>query len=132
MRRIPFAFILSILCGALAGAAFAQTKTRLIVYSTLEVEHIAKFKAAFEVDNPDIEISWGRDSTGIITAKLLAEKDNPRGDAIWGLAATSMMSIMGMTLGSDVTAPLAPPPPPAMATSPFPWQTGHPRPAAFR
>jgi iron(III) transport system substrate-binding protein len=81
--------LLSVL--ALAGQAFAQAKTRLIVYSTLEVEHIAKFKEAFEADNPDIEIAWARDSTGILTAKLLAEKDNPRGDAIWGLAATSMM-----------------------------------------
>ena len=28
--------------------------------------------------NPDIKIQWVRDSTGIITAKLLAEKNNPR------------------------------------------------------
>jgi iron(III) transport system substrate-binding protein len=91
--RFLSASILSVLLGvlALAGQAFAQAKTRLIVYSTLEVEHIAKFKEAFEADNPDIEIAWARDSTGILTAKLLAEKDNPRGDAIWGLAATSMM-----------------------------------------
>jgi iron(III) transport system substrate-binding protein len=93
MRRGRFlsAFVLSVFCVAISSAAFAQSKTRLIVYSTLEVEHIAKFKAAFEADNPDIEISWVRDSTGIVTAKLLAEKDNQRGDAIWGLAATSMM-----------------------------------------
>jgi iron(III) transport system substrate-binding protein len=97
MRHIrnPFSFILSAFCAltvlALADAALAQSRTRLIVYSTLEVEHIAKFKEAFEADNPDIEIAWARDSTGILTAKLLAEKDNPRGDAIWGLAATSMM-----------------------------------------
>ena len=32
-----------------------------------------------------------RDSTGIITAKLLAEKDNPRADVVWGTAATSLM-----------------------------------------
>lgn len=74
-----------------AGVAAAQGKTRLIVYSTLEVEHIAKFKEAFEADHPEIEIVWARDSTGVLTARLLAEKDNPRGDAIWGLAATSMM-----------------------------------------
>lgn len=79
------------LCGVvlLASPTMAQ-KTRLIVYSTLEVEHIAKFKEAFEGDNPDLEIVWIRDSTGIVTAKLLAEKGNPHGDAIWGLAATSM------------------------------------------
>jgi iron(III) transport system substrate-binding protein len=32
-----------------------------------------------------------RDSTGIVTAKLLAEKNNPKADVIWGLAATSLL-----------------------------------------
>ncbi len=32
-----------------------------------------------------------RDSTGIVTAKLLAEKSNPRADVVFGLAATSLM-----------------------------------------
>ncbi|SCW51199.1 2-aminoethylphosphonate ABC transporter binding protein [Paenibacillus tianmuensis] len=32
-----------------------------------------------------------RDSTGIITAKLIAEKDNPQADVVWGLAATSLL-----------------------------------------
>jgi iron(III) transport system substrate-binding protein len=32
-----------------------------------------------------------RDSTGIITARLLAEKANPQADVIWGVAATSLM-----------------------------------------
>ena len=81
----------SVLGMGLAASALAQAKTRLVVVSTLEVEHIAKFKEAFEADNPDIEISWARDSTGVVTARLLAEKDNPRADAIWGLAATSML-----------------------------------------
>lgn len=81
---------LAVMLIALAGPVLAQS-TRLIVYSTLEVEHIAKFKEAFEADNPDIEIVWARDSTGVLTARLLAEKGNPRGDAIWGLAVTSML-----------------------------------------
>ena len=32
-----------------------------------------------------------RESTGIITARLLAEKDNPQADVVWGTAASSMM-----------------------------------------
>ena len=46
----------------------------------------------FEADNPDIEIVWQRELTGVITARLLAERGE-RGDAIWGLAATSMMRL---------------------------------------
>ena len=50
-------------------------------------------------NTPDIEIKWVRDSTGIVTAKLLAEKDNPQADVVWGLAATSLMVLKneGMT-----------------------------------
>ena len=72
-------------------AAGAQTKTRLTVYTALENDQLQPYKQAFEADNPDIEIVWQRDSTGVITARFLAEKDNPRADAIWGLAATSIL-----------------------------------------
>ncbi|MFZ5778982.1 MAG: putative 2-aminoethylphosphonate ABC transporter substrate-binding protein [Pseudomonadota bacterium] len=82
---------------AFGGTAFAQ-KTRLTVYTALENEQLAPFKKAFEADNPDIEIAWVRDSTGVVTAKLIAEKDNPRADVIWGLAAssTALFATMGM------------------------------------
>ena len=36
---------------------------------------------------PDVEVVWVRDSTGVITARFLAEKDNPRADMVLGLAA---------------------------------------------
>lgn len=68
----------------------AQAKTKLIVYSTLEPEQIDSYRRAFEVDNPDIEIAFVNDSTGVLTARLLAEKDRPQGDALWGLAITSV------------------------------------------
>jgi iron(III) transport system substrate-binding protein len=71
--------------------AGAQTKTRLTVYTALENDQLQPYKQAFEADNPDVEIVWQRDSTGVITARLLAEKENPRADAIWGLAATSIL-----------------------------------------
>jgi iron(III) transport system substrate-binding protein len=38
----------------------------------------------------DVEIRWVRDSTGVITAKLLAEKANPQADVIMGVAASSL------------------------------------------
>lgn len=60
------------------------------VYTAFETDLLAKYKSAFEKENPDIEIKWVRDSTGIMTAKLLAEKDNPRAEVVWGLAGSSM------------------------------------------
>lgn len=78
---------------AFALPASAQQRTRLQVYSTLEVENINDFKKAFEAENRDIEIVWLRDSTGVVTAKILAEQNAQRGDAIWGLAVTSTMQL---------------------------------------
>jgi iron(III) transport system substrate-binding protein len=57
----------------------------------LEADQLKAYKAAFEQANPDVTIRWVRDSTGIVTAKLLAEKDNPQADVVMGLAATSLM-----------------------------------------
>ncbi len=74
-----------------AATAAAQDRIKLEVYSTLEVENLNDFKKAFEAENPDIEILWNRDSTGVITARVLAEQSVQRGDAIWGLAVTSML-----------------------------------------
>lgn len=62
----------------------------LTVYTTFEIDMLAKFKHGFEAANPEIKIQWVRDSTGIMTAKLLAEKNNPKADVIWGLAGSSM------------------------------------------
>ena len=77
---------------ALVGfAATASAKDKLTVYTALEEEQLPVYKQAFEAANPNYEIEWVRDSTGVITARLLAEKANPQADAIWGLAATSLM-----------------------------------------
>ena len=67
----------------------------LTVYTAIEAEDLGKYAERFNEAHPDIEVKWVRDSTGIITAKLLAEKDNPQADVIWGLAATSLLLMKG-------------------------------------
>ncbi len=83
----PLALVAAVLT-AFSLNAFA--KTELTVYTALEAEQLKTYKQAFEKANPDVEIKWVRDSTGIITAKLLAEKDRPQADVVWGLAASSL------------------------------------------
>ncbi len=56
---------------AFAAAASAQ-KTQLLVYTALETDQLKAYQEGFNKVNPDIEIKWVRDSTGVITAKLLA------------------------------------------------------------
>ena len=85
------AFTRITLATALSAAATAQAGTELTVYTALEAEDLKRYAAAFNKQNPDIKINWVRDSTGIVTAKLLAEKENPQADVVWGLSATSLL-----------------------------------------
>ncbi len=73
----------------LAGGAAAQ-KAQLTVYTALEDDQLKAYTEGFNKAYPDVEITWVRDSTGVITAKLLAEKANPKADVVMGVAATSM------------------------------------------
>ncbi len=91
MLRRTFQRALPIALLAFGAAAIAQGRTELLVYTALEADQVQAYKAAFEKDNPDVALKFVRDSTGIVTAKLLAEKANPQADAVWGLAATSLM-----------------------------------------
>jgi iron(III) transport system substrate-binding protein len=74
---------------AMAGSATAQTK--LNVYTSLENDQLQPYKSAIEAAVPGVEVVWTRDSTGVITARFLAEKDNPRADMIIGHAATAIL-----------------------------------------
>ncbi|MDK2956496.1 MAG: iron(III) transport system substrate-binding protein [Desulfovibrionales bacterium] len=69
-------------------AAFAG---EILVYTALEDDEIPIYLDIFKKSHPDIDVKIVRDSTGIVTAKLLAEKDNPQADVVWGTAATSLM-----------------------------------------
>ncbi len=89
---------------ALAVSAAAAGATTLTVYTAVEAEDLKKYAKRFNADHPDIKIRWVRDSTGIVTAKLLAEKANPKADVVWGLAATSLL----LMKGEDMLEPYAP------------------------
>lgn len=85
-------FVIAIACLAISiGVAMAQDSGELTVYTALEDDQIQAYLAPFNERYPNITVNIVRDSTGIITARLLAEKDNPQADLIWGLAATSLL-----------------------------------------
>jgi len=97
------ALALSALAASATLAVAAQAET-LTVYTALEADQLKAYEQAFEKAHPGIEIKWVRDSTGIVTAKLLAEKDNPQADVIMGLAATSLV----LFKQQDMLMPYAP------------------------
>ncbi|WP_272011324.1 putative 2-aminoethylphosphonate ABC transporter substrate-binding protein [Roseovarius sp. ZX-A-9] len=89
MKKLTMA--LSSVAFAALTATGALADTELTVYTAVEAEDLARYAETFNKVHPDIKINWVRDSTGVVTAKLLAERDNPQADVIWGLAATSLL-----------------------------------------
>jgi iron(III) transport system substrate-binding protein len=82
--------VASAAAGLLFAASAAAQKTELLVYTALETDQIKAYQDAFTKAYPNIDIKWVRDSTGVITAKLLAEKANPQADMVVGVSASSM------------------------------------------
>lgn len=68
-----------------------QGKTKVVIYTAKENEEITEYIPVAEKSLPDLDLEVLRLSTGDLTARLLAEKNNPQADVIWGVAATSMM-----------------------------------------
>ncbi len=94
LRRLIGGAVMAVTAVALmAGSALAQTT--LTVYTALEAEELEPLRKAFVAEYPDIDIAWVRDSTGIITAKILAEIDagNPKADVFLGTSATSLLVV---------------------------------------
>ncbi|MCM3630153.1 putative 2-aminoethylphosphonate ABC transporter substrate-binding protein [Paenibacillus glycanilyticus] len=69
----------------------AGASSEITVYTALEDDQIQTYLESYKAANPNVKVNIVRDSTGVITAKLLAEKDNPVADVVWGTAATSLL-----------------------------------------
>lgn len=78
------------------GSAQKADSGEITVYTALEDEQVSDYLAKFNETYPDITVNVVRESTGIITAKLIAEKDNPQADLVWGTVASSMMVLDDM------------------------------------
>jgi iron(III) transport system substrate-binding protein len=89
MRRVIVLGAALLLC-LVSGCA---RKDRLVVYTAAEADQLPAYAAAFAKVHPEIDLVWVRDSTGVVTAKLLAEKAAPHADVVFALAATSMMQL---------------------------------------
>ncbi len=90
-RFKSFGLLACVLALFIAAPSAVLAAEEIIVYTALEDDEIPKYLALFKQQHPDITVKIVRDSTGIVTAKLLAEKANPQADVVWGTAATSLM-----------------------------------------
>ena len=88
MKRAGLFFIVGIMAMCLAVTASAAEK--VTVYTSLETDETVKYLEAARRDMPDLEINIIRLSTGELGARMIAEKNNPQADLIWGWAVTNM------------------------------------------
>jgi len=88
-RRTVLWAAASMAFAAATSSAWAQ-KTELLVYTALETDQLKAYTESFQKTNPNIDLKFVRDSTGVITAKLLAEKANPQADVVLGVSASSL------------------------------------------
>jgi len=89
MKKSGLFFILGLACVFLFTTA-ASAKEPVVVYTSLETEEVVEYLKGAEKDLPDLDIQSIRLSTGELGARMLAEKDNPQADCIWGWAVTNM------------------------------------------
>ncbi len=97
--RLYSLFIAGLFLTSFVLLAFPQTaKAELLIYTALEDDEVPVYLESFKKAHPNIKIKTIRDSTGVITAKLLAEKENPQADVIWSISATSLIVLENANL----------------------------------
>ena len=89
MKRRWMVLMMSVMMAAfLSGTAIGKDK--VTVYTSLETDETVKYLEVARRDLPNLDIDIIRLSTGELGARMLAEKDNPQADCIWGWAVTNM------------------------------------------
>lgn len=71
--------------------ALATDRPKLTIYTASQKEQVAATAARLAEIVPEAQIEWVRASTGTITSRVLAERDQPKADMIMGLSAASML-----------------------------------------
>ena len=89
MKKTGWLLVCSLfVCFVWLGTATA--KSPVVIYTSLENEEVVDYLEFAKKNLPDLEINAIRLSTGELGARMLAEKDNPQADCIWGWAVTNM------------------------------------------
>jgi len=88
-KKITGLFALAV-AFALAFSAAARAG-EITVYTSLEEDDAKVYLDAFAKVAPEVKVNMLRLSTGDLGARMLAEKNNPRHDVIWGWAVTNMV-----------------------------------------
>ncbi len=81
-----------------------SAKDTVVIYTSLENDEVVKYLELAKNELPDLDIQAIRLSTGELGARMLAEKNNPQADAVWGWAVTNMAGFVS----KDMLVPYKP------------------------
>ena len=79
--------------GENAGEITKGTEGEITIYTAFEDDQIDKYLQSFYEQYPNIKVNVIRESTGTLAAKVIAEKDAPVADVIWGTAASAILGL---------------------------------------
>ena len=96
-----FSLTMSLTAACLSVACTTSSSSneveQITVYTAVEADQLKRYQWELRKAHPELKVKWVRDSTGVITAKLLAEQKNPQADVVMGLALTSLLVMEKMT-----------------------------------
>ena len=91
--KLGTASVLGVVVAIQMGCSSATSKQseEITVYTAVEADQLKQYQEELHKAYPELKVKWVRDSTGVITAKLLAEQKNPQADVVFGVALTSLL-----------------------------------------
>lgn len=102
---LSFALLILSACTWLSDAqASAREEGELLVYTTLTESEIDLYLDDFQIAYPDIDVQMERMTAATLIQRLLAERDAPQADLIWGVGLTSVLYLEW----NDLLKPYAP------------------------
>lgn len=91
MKKILRLFWIGVLSIFFISCGSKSEEKEITVYSSFEENYISEYIQTFNEEYPEIKINLIRDSSGIIAAKVEAEKNNSQADVLWGVATTGLL-----------------------------------------
>lgn len=91
MKKIIKIILLASFVLILGAWGKKENQKEITVYSSFEEDYLFEYIKEFNKDYPNIKVNITRDSSGVIAAKVNAEKANPKADVLWGVAATGLL-----------------------------------------
>lgn len=92
MKKLTTLLLLLLLMSSLSSANAPAAE--LTVYTAVESELLGHYEKAFNNMYPGTKILWVRDSAGVIASRLLAEKNAPKADVVFGLSGDTIIELI--------------------------------------